>query len=237
MGLFGITHVIEVWEYEQGLLYEKGRFLKLLAPGRYRLWTWQHRDIEKVSMREVSQTVNGQEVITRDKVPVRVTLIAQYAVTDPEKALHAVESYVERLYQDLQLTLREAISTRDVDAVLTERDALSTTLYQDVAARAETYGVTVSRVGVKDIILPGRVEHVLLQEVEADRAGRASLIAARHETAAARSKANTARIMRENPAIVHLQEIEALVKLAAKDGNVLIIPGLENVFPNARNEE
>jgi regulator of protease activity HflC (stomatin/prohibitin superfamily) len=204
-------------------------------PGRYRLWAWQHRDIEKVSIRQVSQTVTGQEVVTHDKVPVRVTLIAQYAVTDPEKAVHAVESYVERLYQDLQLTLREAISTRDVDDVLTERDTLSTTLYEDVAARAEAYGLTVSRVGVKDVILPGRVEHVLLQEVEADRAGRASLIAARHETAAARSKANTARIMRENPAVVHLQEIEALVKLAAKDGNVLIIPGLENVFSERRN--
>jgi regulator of protease activity HflC (stomatin/prohibitin superfamily) len=231
-----ITRVVEVWEYERGLLYEQGRFVKLLMPGRYRLWAWQHQDIKKVSVREVSQTVTGQEVITRDKVPVRVTLIAQYAVTDPEQAVHAVESYVERLYQDLQLTLREAISTRDVDDVLTERDALSTTLYEDVAARAADYGVTVSRVGVKDVILPGRVEHVLLQEVEADRAGRASLIAARHETAAARSKANTARIMRENPAIVHLQEIEALVKLAAKDGNVLIIPGLENVFADRHGE-
>jgi regulator of protease activity HflC (stomatin/prohibitin superfamily) len=234
MGILGLSRVVEIWEYEQGLLYEKGRFVRALEPGRYRLWTWQHREIRKVSLREVSQTINGQEVITRDKVPVRVTLIAQYAVTDPEQALHAVESYVERLYQDLQLTLREAISTRDVDDVLSERDALSTLLFEDVAERAAAYGVTVSRVGVKDVVLPGRVEHVLLQEVEADRAGRAALVAARHETAAARAKANTARIMREHPAIVHLQELEALVKLAAKQGNVLIIPGLDNVLSSKR---
>ncbi len=234
MSSFGLTRIVEIWEYEQGLLYKKGRFVKILPPGRYRLWAWQHQDIRKVSTRQVSQTVNGQEVITQDKVPVRVTLIAQYAVSDPEKALHTVESYVERLYQDLQLTLREAISTRDVDAVLSEREALSTELFEDVAERAAAYGVEVSRVGVKDVILPGRVEHVLLQEVEADRAGRAALVAARHETAAARSKANTAKIMQAHPAIVHLQEIEALVKLASKNGNVLIIPGLDSLFAGKR---
>jgi regulator of protease activity HflC (stomatin/prohibitin superfamily) len=234
MSSFGFTRIVEIWEYEQGLLYKKGRFVKILPPGRYRLWFWQHQEIRKVSMRQVSQTVNGQEVITQDKVPVRVTLIAQYAVSDPEKALHTVESYIERLYQDLQLTLREAISTRDVDAVLSEREALSTELFEDVAERAAAYGVEVSRVGVKDVILPGRVEHVLLQEVEADRAGRAALVAARHETAAARSKANTAKIMQAHPAIVHLQEIEALVKLASKNGNVLIIPGLDSLFAGKR---
>ncbi len=234
MSSFGLTRIVEIWEYEQGLLYKKGRFVKILPPGRYRLWAWQHQDIRKVSTRQVSQTVNGQEVITQDKVPVRVTLIAQYAVSDPEKALHTVESYVERLYQDLQLTLREAISTRDVDAVLSEREALSTELFEDVAERAAAYGVEVSRVGVKDVILPGRVEHVLLPEVEADRAGRAALVAARHETAAARSKANTAKIMQAHPAIVHLQEIEALVKLASKNGNVLIIPGLDSLFAGKR---
>jgi regulator of protease activity HflC (stomatin/prohibitin superfamily) len=234
MSSFGLTRIVEIWEYEQGLLYKKGRFVKILPPGRYRLWAWQHQDIRKVSTRQVSQTVNGQEVITQDKVPVRVTLIAQYAVSDPEKALHTVESYVERLYQDLQLTLREAISTRDVDAVLSEREALSTELFEDVAERAAAYGVEVSRVGVKDVILPGRVEHVLLQEVEADRAGRAALVAARHETAAARSKANPAKIMQAHPAIVHLQEIEALVKLASKNGNVLIIPGLDSLFAGKR---
>jgi regulator of protease activity HflC (stomatin/prohibitin superfamily) len=222
-----LSQVVEVWEYERGLLYEKGRFVKVLEPGRYRLWFWQHRAVEKVSLRQTSQTVSGQEVLTTDKVPVRVTLIAQYTVVDPQLALHAVESYVERLYQDLQLTLREMISTRSVDELLSEREALSTHLYESVVETTKEYGVSLDRVGVKDVILPGSVQRVFLQEVEADRAGRAALVAARHETAAARAKANTAKLMRDNPAIMRLQELDALVAMASKQGNVLIVPGLE----------
>ncbi|MBN2006173.1 MAG: slipin family protein [Anaerolineae bacterium] len=227
---FGLAEVVEVWEYERGLLYEKGRFIKQLEPGRYHLWRWQYRAIEKISQRQVSQTIGGQEVLTTDKVPVRVTLIAQYSVSDPVLALHAVEDYTERLYQDLQLSLRTAISTRSVDELLADRDALSTSLGDTVATQAATYGITLHRVGVKDIVLPGSVQRVFLQEVEADRAGRAALVAARHETAAARTKANTAKIMHENPLIMRLQELETLIQMADKEGNVLIIPGIENLL-------
>jgi regulator of protease activity HflC (stomatin/prohibitin superfamily) len=232
-----LTEVIEVWEYERGLLYERGRFARVLEPGRYRLWFWQHRAIQAVSLREVSQTIAGQEVLTTDKVPVRVTLIAQYAVSDPELALHAVENYVEHLYQDLQLALRDSISTRSIDELLAEREALSTELGEAVRERAAAYGVAVKQVGVKDIILPGSVQRVLLREVEAEREGRAELIAARHETAAARAKANTARIIHESPAILRLQELEAMVTLASKEGNVLILPGLGRLLDREATSE
>jgi regulator of protease activity HflC (stomatin/prohibitin superfamily) len=232
-----LTEVVQVWEWELGLLYQKGRFIKTLEPGRYRLWFWQHRTIQKVSRRQISQTITGQEVLTSDKVPVRVTLIAQYGVTDPVLALHAVESYVERLYQDLQLSLRESISTRTIDELLSERDALSTELEEQVREQAANYGVTINKVGVKDVILPGRVQQVLLREIEADREGRAELIAARHETAAARAKANTARLIRESPAILQLQELDAMVSLASKEGNVLIVPGLGRLLSGDRERE
>lgn len=225
-----LNKVIQIWEYEQGLLYQKGKFVKSLGPGRYRLWRWQHRDIHKVSLRQTSQTVTGQEVLTTDKVPVRVTLIAQYAVTDPPLAVHTLESYVEQLYQDLQLSIREVISTRAVDDLLAEREALSTRLHELVAPRAESYGVTIHRVGVKDIILPGSVQRVFLQEVEADRAGRAALVAARHETAAARARANTAKLIHDNPSIMRLQELETLAAMASKAGNLLVVPGLDNLL-------
>lgn len=232
-----LTEVVEIWEYERGLLYEKGKFADILEPGRYRLWSWQHRAIQRVSLREVSQTITGQEVLTTDKVPVRVTLIAQYAVSDPALAHHAVENYVEHLYQDLQLALRDTISTRAIDELLAERDALSSELEEAVRERAEAYGISVKQVGVKDVILPGSVQRVLLREVEAEREGRAELIAARHETAAARAKANTARIIHDSPAIMRLQELEALVTLASKEGNVLIVPGLGRLLDKETKSE
>jgi hypothetical protein len=77
------------------------------------------------------------------------------------------------------------------------------------------------------MVLPGTVRSVFLQEVEADLKGRASLVAARHEVAAARARANTAKLLQENPQILRLQELETLAQLASKAGNVLIIPGLQ----------
>ena len=97
----------------------------------------------------------------------------------------------------------------------------------DVAGRAAKYGVELTRVGVKDMVLPGTVRAVFLQEVEAEHKGRASLVAARHEVAAARARANTAKLLQENPHILRLQELETLAQLASKSGNVLIIPGLQ----------
>ena len=227
--MFGRT-IVQVWEFERGLLYHKGRFKELLEPGRYVLWPWQFRHIDRVDVRETSQTVTGQEILTKDKIGVRVTLVAQYKVSDPVAAAHNVESYVDQLYQDLQLTLREHVTGRTIEEVLEDRDALSAQLLDDVAPRAQTYGVAVSRVGVKDVVLPGIVRHVFLQEVEADRRGRAQLVAARHETAAARAKANTAKLLRDNPNILRLQELETLASLASKAGNVLILPGLRGLL-------
>ena len=228
-----LRRTVIVREYERGLLYHHGKFVELLPPGRYRLWAWEGRQIDRIDIREFSQTVEGQEILTGDKIGVRVTLIAQYRVADPIAARHSVGDYQARLYQDLQLTLREAITGRTLEELLKERDALSRDLHGSVAPRAKNYGVELTRVGVKDMVLPGTVRAVFLQEVEADLKGRASLAAARHEVAAARARANTAKLIQENPQLLRLQELETLAQLAAKSGNVLIIPGLHAMLSRA----
>jgi regulator of protease activity HflC (stomatin/prohibitin superfamily) len=222
-----LRRVVVVREYERGLFYRDGKFVELLPPGRYVSWRWQHERVDTIDIREVSQTVEGQEILTSDKIGVRVTLIAQFKVVDPVAARHSVGDHTTQLYQDLQLTLREAITGRTLEELLKERDIISGKLQEEVAQRARKYGVELTRVGVKDMVLPGQVRNVFLQEVEADLKGRASLVAARHEVAAARARANTAKLLQENPNILRLQELETLAQLASKAGNVLIIPGLQ----------
>ena len=219
-----------IWEFERGLLYDKGRFVRVLEPGRYRYWPWSGKQIDVVDVRATSQTVEAQEMLTSDKVGVRITLIAQFRVTDPVAARHLVEDHYSQLYQDLQLTLREAVTARTLEDLMQNRDALSTGLQAEVAPRAARYGVELSRVGVKDIVLPGAVRTVFLQEMEADLKGRASLVAARHEVAAARARANTAKLLQENPHLMRLQELELLANMASKSGNVIVIPGLDRMF-------
>ncbi len=225
-----------VMEYERALLYEQGQFSRLLEPGRYVFWRWMKVSYDRVSLRQMSEVISGQEVLSSDKIGVRVSLIAHYAVTDPVVAITTVENYAEQLYQELQLELRNAIASRTVEELLAARDEISDELMGAVAPLAAAYGLELRRVGVRDIVLPGNVRNVFMLEVEADRKGRAELIKARHEVAAARARANTAKILTENPAVIRLQELDALVDLAGKNGNVIMLPNLAELLTSRGNK-
>lgn len=232
----GFRKEITIYEYERGILYREGKLDGLLEPGRYTFWLSEPVDVAKVSLREMSHVVAGQGILTADRIEVRISLVAQYRVTDPLRAVNAVENYTEQLHQELQLALRDVIAGRTLDEVLDGRAEIATELYQRSVEAAKRYGVEMHRVGIRDVILPGEVRQVMMQEVEADRAGRAELVRARHEVAAARARANTAKVLSENPEVARLQEIEALVNLAGKSGNVVLLPNLADLFVPRRKE-
>ena len=231
MGKWTVRH------YQRGLLYHKGKFVELLGPGYYRYWAWQRKHIDVIDVRQTSQTIEAQEILTTDKIGIRVTLIAQFQLADPLLAVHSVENYVSQLYQDLQLTLRESVTTKDLESLLKDRDPLAAAILAEVAPRAAEYGVELKRVGVKDIVLPGAVRAVFLQEMEAELKGRANLVAARHETAAARAKANTAKMFQENPNLLRMRELELLAEMASKSGNVVVIPGLDRILSGTQSHD
>ena len=228
--LFNLKKAITIYEFERGLLYEEGRFTKLLEPGRYVWWRWAKVDVTPVSTRQMSEVVSGQAILTLDRIEVRVSLVAQYSIADPVLAVNSVASYSDQLYQDLQLVLRDLVASRDMDALLDDRNEIADALLDGVKAGALEYGIELKRVGIRDIVLPGVVRNVFLKEVEADREGRAELVKARHEVSAARARANTARIMSENPNIQRMQELEALVKIAGRNGSMVLLPAFADLL-------
>ncbi len=236
MTRFQLRQRYTIMEYERALLYKDGKFEQLLEPGRYTFWRWEDISVTRVSLRQMSEVIAGQEILTADNIGVRVSLIAHYQISDPIKAIHEVESYSEQLYQSLQLALRDSVAGRSLDDLLKARAELSEELLNAVAVNALEYGVTLKRVGVRDIVLPGTVRAVMMQEVEADRAGRAELVKARHEVAAARARANTAKILSENPNVVRLQELDALISLARGSGNVVLLPSLADLLVPRKTE-
>ncbi len=234
---FGFRKEITVFQYERGLLYRDGVMERVLEPGRYTFAKSERVEVAKVSLREMSHVVPGQGILTADRVEVRVTLIAQYRVTNPTLALHAVENYTDQLHQELQLALRDVVAARSLDQLLEGRSELGTELLGLTAEAARRYGVELSRVGLRDVILPREVQRVMMQEVEADRAGRADLVKARHELAAARARANTARVLAETPEVARLRELDAILDLAGKQGNVILLPNLADLLLPRRREE
>lgn len=180
-----------------GLLYEDGSFARVLEPGKYRLsqplFRRISRKIELVDLRERSLTLKGQEILTADKVAIRVSLLVYFKVVDPVAALHNVAGYEERIYEDVQLAARRFLANRTLEAILSDRNEISDTVREDVRATATGYGVAILRADVKDLVFPGNLREIMNQVLETERRAEAEIIRAKKDAESARIKAEAAR--------------------------------------------
>ena len=223
---------VEVPDTSVGLLIVDGELREVLKPGLSAYWKYQRvLRVELVDLRLQTMEVSGQEILTRDKVSLRVNLTALWQVTDAVKARATVSNFVDYVYKELQFALREAVGTRTLDELLGDKGALDREVSAS-AAKLEASGLAVRSVGVKDVILPGEMKTILNQVVEAEKVAQANLIRRREETAATRSLLNTARLMEENPTLLRLKELETLEKVTEKIGNLTVYDGLEGVLKN-----
>jgi regulator of protease activity HflC (stomatin/prohibitin superfamily) len=165
-------------------------------------------------MRESVLDVTGQEIMTQDKVTLRVNAALTYRVVDARKATCEVSDFTQTLYRDAQLALREVIGTRELDSLLTEKDVASQELRDSVQLRATDFGVSVVSLGIKDLILPGEMKELLNKVTEARKAAEAAVITRREETSAVRSQLNSAKLMEGNPTLMRLRELELVEKVA-----------------------
>lgn len=222
---------ITVQAHEIGLRYEQGRFTGLLEPGRYKLWT--HPDAQaKVATADLRRTelaIAGQELMTRDKVSLRLSLSVAYAIEDAVLATHKVDSVRDAMYTAVQLAARGYVASVTLDELLEGRDAFTRFLAQEVMPKAKAFGVRLDDLGVKDVVLPGEMKTLLNRVIEAEKAAAANVISRREETAATRSLVNTARLMADQPILLRLKELEAMKEIAAQIHEVRIVVGADNL--------
>ncbi len=208
--------VVEIDPHVEALLLVNGQLNQRLSAGKHVFWKSAARvRIVPVDRREQTADVAGQEIMTSDKVTLRVNLLVTYQVTDAVKAVTTVSDYSQSLYREAQLVLRAAVGTRALDALLADKESIGSEVLKALASRANEFGVTVRSVGLKDIILPGDMKTILNQVIEAQKAAEANLIRRREETAAARSQANTAKVLAENPVLARLKELEMLQSIVS----------------------
>jgi regulator of protease activity HflC (stomatin/prohibitin superfamily) len=207
---------VQVDANEDVLLFRNGVLVDRLGEGKYVFWkgaggvTWK-----TVDRREQIADVAGQDIMTRDKVTLRVNLIASYQVTDPVQAVTVVSDYAQAVYREAQLVLRAAVGTRTLDELLTNKDAVGNEVRDALTSRAGAFGVVVRSVGLRDIILPGEMKTILNQVIQAEKQAQADLIRRREETAAARSQANTAKLLAESPVLARMKELELMQEILA----------------------
>lgn len=198
-----------------GLVFVNGELVEELGPGAYAFWRNVARvRVLHVDMREQVADVAGQEIMTADKVTLRLNALVTYRVTDARRAVTDSEDFEQTLYRQAQLALREVVGARELDALLRDRDKVAEELLGEVRGRVTKLGLEVTNLGIRDVILPGDMKDLLNKVTEAKKAAEASLITRREETAAMRSQANTARILENNPTLMRLRELEVLEKVA-----------------------
>ena len=212
-------HVVE--NHEAGLLFVEGRFVERLAPGRHAFWTPGRKiEVKRLDLRPQAVEITAQEMLTKDRIALRVTLTAFHRIVDPERAVGMVADVDAWLYRLVQFAIREAVADRTLDEVLSAKNTLDAELRAYVRERIAETGIEVTELGVKDVILPGEIRELVNKVVEAERTAKANLIRRQEETAATRSLLNTARLMEENPLLLRLKELESLERVVEKVGRI-----------------
>lgn len=207
---------VDVGPHECVLLSLNGRLIETLGQGRHVYWRGAGRvELKAVDLREKVLDVAGQEILSADKVTLRLNLVVAYRVADPVRAVTVSVDADQALYREAQLALRAAVGTRTLDALLAGKEAIGAEVRAAVVEKGEALGLEGRSVGVRDIILPGDMKAILNQVITAEKAAQAELIKRREETAAARSQANTARLLAESPMLARFKELEMLKDVLA----------------------
>ena len=217
--------VLDLKDHQRALVWVDGRFSHILPPGKYAFW----KNVAKillvpVDLRETMLDIGGQEIMTADKVTLRLNAVATYRVADAHKALSAADDARQALYREAQLALRAVIGARELDQFLADKDAVASELEEIVRQRVAALGLEVISLGIRDVILPGDMKDLMNKVTEAKKAAEANLIVRREETAAMRSQANTAKVLEGNPTLMRLRELEVLERVATS-GKLNVVLG------------
>ncbi|MDH3600380.1 MAG: slipin family protein, partial [Candidatus Tectomicrobia bacterium] len=208
-----------------GVLFVDGEYVDTLTPGQYAFW----KDIADVKLvaidlRESMADVSGQDIMTADKVTLRLNAVVTYRIADARKAVSETDDVRQAVYRETQLAVRAAVGARELDTFLIDKDAVVHDIEQGIRHRASELGVDIASVGIRDVILPGDMKDLMNKVTEAKKAAEANLISRREETAAMRSQANTAKLLTDNPTLMRLRELEVLEKIAST-GNLTVVLG------------
>ncbi len=215
--LLSKVRIVEVDKGQIGLLTVDGQMAGELTPGVTGYWmVGQKVAVKIVDLTRQPLDVTGQELLTKDRVTLRINISAQYRVVDPVKAVTEVKDFADALYRALQYAFRKTLGAMTLDQILDKQVTVDAEAAQKVRSDMAAIGLEVSDIILKDVILPGEMRELLNQVVSAQKSAEANVIKRREETNATRSLLNTAKVMADNPVMLRLKELEALESIAGK---------------------
>ena len=214
---------IEVSEGETGLLFFDGKFVRNLESGSYYFWNNMQRiTCQNVDLRTQHLDIAGQEILTADKVSLRINFVCTYRITDAVRIVSEIKDYKVQVYTLTQLALREYVGKFRFDELLEQKDSIAAFVLKQLQNKQEALFVEFYDAGLKDIILPGEVRDIMNTVLVAEKNAQANVIARREEVASTRSLLNTAKLMEENSTLYKLKELEYLERICDKVGSISV---------------
>jgi len=206
-----------------GLLYFDRTFEKLLENGTYYFWNGSVKvDYQLVDKRIQQLDITGQEILTADRISLRINFVCSYRITDPLRIISDIKDYANQIYVRIQLTLREYIGRYRFDELLEQKDGIASFVLEKLREKQDELYIEFLDSGIKDIILPGEIREIMNTVLVAEKKAQANVITRREEVASTRSLLNTAKLMEVNKTLYKLKELEYLEKICDKVGNISV---------------
>ena len=214
---------IEVAEYQKARVCFNRKPECILDAGTYYFWNNGIRiDVDYIDTRLTQMNIVGQEMLTADKVSLRINFVCNYRITDYVKILTEVDNYEEQMHVAAQLALREFVGRYKLDEILENKEKMTECVFEKLKSKEADLFVEITDAGVKDIILPGEIREIMNTVLVAEKRAQANVITRREEVASTRSLLNTARLMDENKTLYKLKELEYIERICENVGNINI---------------
>ncbi len=212
---------IEVAEYQRARLYYNQRPVKILDVGTYYFWKNDVRvTVQYADTRLLTMNVTGQELLTQDKVTLRLNFVCDYRITDFERIFVEVDNYEQKLHTAAQLALRDYIGRYKLDEILENKEDISKEVFGRLSESESELFIKIHSAKIKDIILPGEIRDIMNTVLVAEKKAQANVITRREEVASTRSLLNTAKLMEENPTLYKLKELEYVERICENVGSI-----------------
>lgn len=233
MGLFIVIGVLVVLflffsirivqEYDRGVIFFLGRCTGVRGPGLILLIPIFERMV-KVGLRTVTMEIPSQKIITRDNVSIDIAAVAYYHIVDPKKSVIAIQSVNDAVNQISQTTVRNVVGQFVLDQLLSQTTDINDKIKNVIDAHTEPWGVQVTAVEIKDIVLPDNMQRAMAKEAEAERERRAKIVAAEGEMQAAAKLGEAADLISAHPVALQLRTLQTMAEISTEKNSTIIFP-------------
>ena len=212
-----------VKEYDRGVIFFLGKVTGVRGPGLIILIPIFEK-MTKVTLRVITMNVPSQKIITKDNVSIDINAVAYYKIVDSMKSVIAIENVHEAVNQISQTTVRNVIGKFSLDQLLSQTSDINVQIKDVIDQHTEPWGVQVTAVEIKDIVLPDNMQRAMAKEAEAERERRAKIVAAEGELQAAEKLGQAADLIAAHPVALQLRTLQTMSEISIEKNSTIIFP-------------